>query len=130
MSGLFAAGLILLAVAAAADLLGVPRAGRGPVSGLPYLLGAVAAGCLAVAGGTALAGTTVTLGTGHLLGQVLPGQDALGLSADQLSGMFLVMALGAAYPSRSRSPAGRRGPVRPAGGAWVPATRSPSARWR
>ncbi len=98
MSGLFAAGLILLAVAAAADLLGVPRAGRGPVSGLPYLLGAVAAGCLAVAGGTALAGTTVTLGTGHLLGQVLPGQDALGLSADQLSGMFLVMALGAAVP--------------------------------
>ena len=98
MSGLFAAGLILLAVAAAADLLGLPRPGRGRVSGLPYLLGAVAAGCLAAAGGTALAGTTVTLGTGHLLGQVLPGQEALGLSADRLSGMFLVMALGAAVP--------------------------------
>jgi len=98
MSGLFAAGLILLAVAAAADLLGVPRPGRGRISGLPYLLGAVAAGCLAVAGGTALAGTTVTLGTGHLLGQVLPGQQALGLSADRLSGLFLVIALGAAVP--------------------------------
>ena len=98
MSGLLAAGLILLAVAAAADLLGVPRPGRGRISGLPYLLGAVAAGCLAVAGGTALAGTTVTLGTGHLLGQVLPGQDALGLSADRLSGLFLVIALGAAVP--------------------------------
>ena len=98
MSGLLAAGLILLAGAAAADLLGVPRPGRGRISGLPYLLGAVAAGCLSVAGGTALAGTTVTLGTGHLLGPVLPGQQALGLSADRLSGLFLVIALGAAVP--------------------------------
>ena len=98
MSWLFGAGLILLAVAAAADLLGVPRPGRGRVSGLPYLLGAVGCGCLAAAGGAALAGNTVRLGTGRLLGQVLPGQQALGLSADRLSGIFLVMALGAAVP--------------------------------
>ncbi len=98
MSWLFGAGLILLAVAAAADLLGVPRPGRGRVSGLPYLLGAVGCGCLAAAGGAALAGNTVRPATGRLLGQVLPGQQALGLSADRLSGIFLVVALGAAVP--------------------------------
>ena len=35
MSGLFAAGLILLAVAAAADLLGVPRADAARSAGCP-----------------------------------------------------------------------------------------------
>jgi formate hydrogenlyase subunit 3/multisubunit Na+/H+ antiporter MnhD subunit len=98
VSWLFAAGLVLLAVAAAGDLLGVPRPGRGRVSGLPYVLGAAASGCLATAGGAALAGPPVRLGTGGLFGQVLPGQQALGLSADRLSGLFLVMALGAAVP--------------------------------
>ena len=98
MSWLFAAGLVLLAVAAAGDLLGVPRPGRGRVSGLPYVLGAAASGCLATAGGAALAGPPVRLGTGGLFGQVLPGQQAPGLSADRLSGLFLLMALGAAVP--------------------------------
>ena len=98
MSWLLAAGLLLLATAAATDLLGFPRPGRGRVSGAPYLLGAVGCACLAAAGGIALAGTAVRLGTGRLLGQVLPGQQALGLAADRLSGMFLVMALGAAVP--------------------------------
>ena len=98
MSWLFAAGLVLLAVAAAGDLLGVPRPGRGRVSGLPYVLGAAASGCLATAGGAALAGPPVRLGTGGLFGQVLPGQEAPGLSADRLSGLFLLMALGAAVP--------------------------------
>jgi hydrogenase-4 component B len=98
MSWLFAAGLVLLAAAAAGDLLGVPRPGRGGVSGLPYVLGAGASGCLAAVGGAALAGSPVRLGTGGLLGQVLPRQQALGLSADRLSGLFLVMALGAAVP--------------------------------
>ena len=98
MSWVYAAGLILLAVAAAADLAGSPKPGRGPVSGLPYLLGAAGSGCLAAAGGAALAGTTIRLGAGRLLGQVLPGQQALGLAADRLSGLFLVMAFGAAVP--------------------------------
>jgi formate hydrogenlyase subunit 3/multisubunit Na+/H+ antiporter MnhD subunit len=98
MSWVFAAGLILLAVAAAADLLGLPRAGRGWPSGLPYLLGATGCGCLAAVGGAALAGNTVRLDVAGLLGQAVPGQQALGLSADRLSGLFLAMALGAAVP--------------------------------
>jgi formate hydrogenlyase subunit 3/multisubunit Na+/H+ antiporter MnhD subunit len=98
MSGVFAAGLILLAVAAASDLLGRPRPGRGWQSGLPYLLGAVSCGCLAAVGGAALAGTTVRLNVAGLLGQAVPGQRTLGLSADRLSGLFLAMALGVAVP--------------------------------
>jgi formate hydrogenlyase subunit 3/multisubunit Na+/H+ antiporter MnhD subunit len=62
------------------------------------VLGAAASGCLATAGGAALAGPPVRLGTGGLFGQVLPGQQAPGLSADRLSGLFLLMALGAAVP--------------------------------
>src|SRR5450631_340161 len=98
MSGVFAAGLILLAAAAAGDLLGLPHPGRGWASGLPYLLGAAGCGCLAAVGGAALAGGTVRLGVGGLLGQAIPGQQTLGLAADRLSGLFLVMALGAAVP--------------------------------
>ena len=98
MSWVFAAGLILLAAAAAADLLGLPHAGRGWPSGLPYLLGATGCGCLAAVGGAALAGTTIRLDVAGLLGQAVPGQQTLGLSADRLSGLFLAMALGAAVP--------------------------------
>ena len=98
MSWVFAAGLILLAAAAAADLLGLPRAGRGWPSGLPYLLGATGCGCLAAVGGAALAGNTIRLDVAGLLGQAVPGQQTLGLSADRLSGLFLAMALGAAVP--------------------------------
>ncbi len=98
MSGVFAAGLILLAAAAAGDLLGLPQPGRGWASGLPYLLGAAGCGCLAAVGGSALAGGTVRLGVGGLLGQPIPGQQTLGLAADRLPGLFLVMALGAAVP--------------------------------
>ena len=91
MSGLFAAGLILLAAAALADLAGW-RAGP------PYALGAAGSACLAALGGFALAGRTVRLGTGAWLGQPVPGQPAVGLAADQLSGLFLVIAFGAAVP--------------------------------
>jgi hydrogenase-4 component B len=98
MSGVFAAGLILLAVAAASDLLGLPRPGRGWISGLPYLLGAIACGCLAAVGGAALAGPSVRLDVAGWLGQAVPGQRTLGLSADRLSGLFLAVALGAAVP--------------------------------
>jgi hydrogenase-4 component B len=89
VSGLFGAGLILLAVAAVADLAGWRK---GP----PYLLGAVGSACLAVTGGFALAGRTVQLPVAGWLGQPVPGQSSADLSADRLSGLFLVMAFGAA----------------------------------
>jgi hydrogenase-4 component B len=89
VSGLFAAGLILLAAAAAADLAGWR-------SGPPYVLGAAGSACMAVAGGFALAGRTVRLPVAGWLGQPVPGQPSAALSADRLSGLFLVMAFGAA----------------------------------
>ena len=92
MSGLFAAGLILLALAAAADLAGRRFLPAWPV----YLLGAAGSACLAVLGGFALAGRSVQLGVGGWLGQPVAGQQTAGLAADRLSGMFLALAFGAA----------------------------------
>jgi hydrogenase-4 component B len=89
VSGLFAAALILLAVAAAADLAGWQ-------GGPPYVFGAAGSACLAVTGGFALAGRTVRLPVAGWLGQPVPGQPSAALSADRLSGLFLVMAFGAA----------------------------------
>jgi len=57
VSSLFAAGLILLGLAAAADFLGGRTMRTGPL----YLLGAAGAACLAVLGGFALAGRPVQL---------------------------------------------------------------------
>jgi len=98
--GVLAAGLILLAVAAAVDLLLGVRWSR-PV---PYLIGAAGSACLLAAGAAALAGRSVVLGSGGVLGQVAvggPGRGAvfasvLGLAADKLSGLFLVIAFAAA----------------------------------
>jgi hydrogenase-4 component B len=95
VSALFATGLIMLAVAAAAGLI-LTRPGWAP--GLPYAVGAAGAAFLAAAGGFALAGRAVRLNVAGWLGDPVPGQQALGLAADQLSGMFLLMALGAAVP--------------------------------
>jgi hydrogenase-4 component B len=95
VSALFAAGLILLAAAAAAGLV-ITAPGRA--RSVPYALGAAGSACLAAAGGFALAGSTVALNVAGWLGDPLPGQRALGLSADRMSGLFLVMALGAAVP--------------------------------
>jgi hydrogenase-4 component B len=92
---MLAAGLILLLLAALAGLV-ITAPGR--MRGLPYALGAAGAAVLAVAGGLALAGRAVTLNTAGWLGDPLPGQQALGLAADHLSGLFLLMALGAAIP--------------------------------
>ncbi len=97
MSGLFAAGLILLAVAAAADLVG-GRIARFMGSGPLYLLGAAGSACLAVLGGFALTGRSVQLAVGGWLGQAVPGQQTEGLAADRLSGLFLALAFGAAVP--------------------------------
>jgi hydrogenase-4 component B len=104
-----AAGLVLLALAAAADLLAGP--GRPAWRPVPYLAGAVASACLVVAGAAAIAGRTVTLRPAGLLGQVAVGGPTTaaksgqpvpvfatvpGLGADQLSGLFLLIAFAAA----------------------------------
>ena len=75
MSALFAAGLMLLALAAAADFLG-GRVMRVLRSGPLYLLGAAGSGCLAATGGYALTGRLVTLDIGGWLGDPIPGQRA------------------------------------------------------
>ena len=93
MTAVLAAAFILLAVAAVSGLVitapGWPR-------GVPYVAGAAGSACLAVAGGFALAGRAVGLNVAGWLGDPLPGQQALGLAADRLSGLFLVMTFGAA----------------------------------
>lgn len=94
MSAAFAAGLALLAAAAAAGLVAW-RPGR--LRAVPYALGALGAACVAAAGGSALAGQPARLDTGGWL--VMPGGGrGPGLAADPLSGLFLVLALGAAVP--------------------------------
>jgi hydrogenase-4 component B len=113
VTGLFAAGLILLAIAALADLAG-GRISRFMGSGPLYLLGAAGSACLAVLGGFALAGRPAQLAVGGWLGQAVPGQPTAGLAADRLSGMFLALAFGAAVPvsvafaSWARSPREKR----------------------
>ena len=90
-SAVFLAGLALLAAAAVADLpCGVRWRRLVPV---PYLAGAAGSACLAVAGAAALAGQPVTLRATGLLG---PG--TIGPAADPLSGLFLLIAFGAAVP--------------------------------
>jgi hydrogenase-4 component B len=95
VSALLAAGLVLLAAAALAGLV-IRRPGWA--RGVPYALGAVGAACLAVAGGYALAGSAVRLDVAGWLGQPVGAGQVPGLAADRLSGLFLVMALGAAVP--------------------------------
>ena len=89
MNGLFAAGLILLALAAVAGWRW---------RSWPYLLGAAGSACLAVLGGFALAGRDVRLDVAGWLGDPVPGQQAAALGADRLSGMFLALTFGAAVP--------------------------------
>jgi hydrogenase-4 component B len=95
MKALFGAGLILLAVAAVAGLI-ITKPGWA--RGAPYAIGAAASACLAIAGGFALGGRAVRLNTGGWLGHVVGPAPVPGLAADKLSGMFLVLALGAAVP--------------------------------
>ena len=94
MSGLFAAGLILLALAAVGDFLGGRFLRTWPL----YLLGAAGSACLAVLGGFALTGRTVRLDVAGWLGDPVPGQQAAALGADRLSGLFLALSFGAAVP--------------------------------
>jgi formate hydrogenlyase subunit 3/multisubunit Na+/H+ antiporter MnhD subunit len=109
--GVLAAGLILLAVAAAVDLLLGAR--PSPWRPVPYLTGAAGSACLLAAGAAALTGRSVVLRSGGVLGQVATGTGgpagvagtgraavfapALGLAADKLSGLFLVIAFASAF---------------------------------
>ena len=90
-SAVLLAGLVLLALAAAVDL--VQGARRPRLLAVPYLLGTAAAACVAAAGAAALDGQAVVLRAGGLLG---PG--TAGPAADRLSGLFLLIAFGAAIP--------------------------------
>jgi formate hydrogenlyase subunit 3/multisubunit Na+/H+ antiporter MnhD subunit len=96
-AALLAAGLLLLAAGAATDLLlGVTRPRLRPA---PYLLGTAASAALAVAGAGALAGRPVTLRLSGVLGLgPVGGLSTLNPAADRLSGLFLVIAFGAAVP--------------------------------
>ncbi len=107
---LLAAGLILLILSAAADLLVGPQ--YAAWRRVPYLAGTAASLCLLVAGAGALAGRSVAVRTGGLLGSVAIGPATVGahagaaarpafavvpgLAADHLSGLFLVIAFAAA----------------------------------
>ena len=95
MSAVFAAGLILLAMAAAVGLIAW-RPGR--LRAAPYALGTIGAGCLAATGGFALADGTVQLNVAGWLAAPAGDGPGSGLAVDRLSGLFLVMALGAAVP--------------------------------
>jgi hydrogenase-4 component B len=105
-----AAGLAALAAAGALDLGAGVRWPR--LRTVPYLAGAAGAACLAVAGAFAVAGHPARLGTDGWL-----GAGTVGLAADRLSGLFLVIAFGAAVPvslafaswAARPAPAGRRG---------------------
>ena len=122
MTDVFATGLALLL---AAVLAGLPRprsagaddsaspvsaGAAGPLGFLPYLLAAAGSACLVAAGAGALAGDRVRLSLGNLL-----GFGPTVLAADRLSGLFLVIAFGAAVPvtllAGSRTP-GPQGPRR------------------
>ena len=89
---------------------------------MPYLLGAAGSVCLLVAGAAAAAGRDVAVQSGAVLGSVAVGGHQLfsaasGLRADRLSGLFLIIAFGAAaavslaFASWAAGPAGpgRRG---------------------
>jgi hydrogenase-4 component B len=81
-----AVGLGVLAVAGVLDLVTGAR-----WRGLPYLAGAAGSACLVAAGAGALAGHPARLAVSGWL-----GAGTTGLVADRLSGLFLVIAFGAA----------------------------------
>lgn len=63
---------------------------------VPYLIGVAGSAALTVAGAFAVAGHEVAAGWTGWLGEGLPGQQTLGLAADRLSGLFLLLTFGAA----------------------------------
>ena len=91
LGAVLAAGLAGLAAAGVTDVIAGVRWAR--LRSVPYLAGTAGAACLTVAGAGAVAGHPARLGAGGWLG---PGTT--GLSADRLSGLFLLLAFGAAVP--------------------------------
>ncbi len=90
-SGLaFAVGLAAFAVAGFVDLIGGAR--RDRPRAVPYLIGAVGTGCVTAAGAACLAGHPLRLLVAGWL-----GSGTASLDADRLSGLFLVIAFGAAF---------------------------------
>ena len=85
-----AAGIAAFVVAGVVDLAAGARSDRARM--VPYLTGAAGTACVVAAGAGAMAGGTVRLASAGWLG---PG--TANLYADQLSGMFLVIAFGAAF---------------------------------
>ncbi len=100
------AGLALLALGAAADLVAGAR--RPALQPVPYLLGAAGSACLAAAGAGALAGDDVVLRVPGLL-----GPRTLGPGADPLSGLFLVLSFSAAVAVSVALASWAAGPDRP-----------------
>ena len=93
MSGLsvvFAAGLSALLLAGVVDLVAGAR--RDRLRSVPYLIGAAGTACLTAAGAGALAGHPARLLVAGWL-----GSGTAPLAADRLSGLFLVIAFGAAF---------------------------------
>jgi formate hydrogenlyase subunit 3/multisubunit Na+/H+ antiporter MnhD subunit len=89
VGAVFAAGLGAFALAGIVDM----TAGhRDRSRGLPYLIGGAGSACLAVAGAGALSGHLARLPVAGWL-----GQGSAALIADRLSGLFLVIAFGAAF---------------------------------
>ena len=125
MSAVFAAGLILLAAAAAVDLAAGARWPR--LMSVPYLLGAAGSGCLAATGAGVLASHPARLAVGGWLGSGPLSTQTQGLVADRLSGLFLLISFVAAtgvslaFANWAASPAQRR--------SRAPASRAPVARW-
>src|SRR5450755_3555790 len=122
MSAVFAAGLILLAAAAAVDLGAGARWPR--VMSVPYLLGAAGSGCLAAAAAGVLAGQRARLAVSGWLGSGPLSTQTRGLVVDRLSGLFLLISFVAAagvslafasWAARPARPAAAS-PARPATG--------------
>jgi hydrogenase-4 component B len=114
---LLVAGLTLLALAAAVDL--IAGTGRARLRPVPYLAGAAASACLLMAGAAATAGRDVLIRSGGVLGPVAAGapgarlSEPLGLAADRLSGLFLVIVFGTAIPVSAAFASWSRGPAGP-----------------
>ncbi|HET9893887.1 MAG TPA: proton-conducting transporter membrane subunit [Streptosporangiaceae bacterium] len=118
---IFAAGLAALVLAAAADLTVSQR--RGWQRGLPYVIASAGAACLGGAGGAVLAGHAVRLPVAGWL-----GQGTAPIAADHLSGLFLLIAFGAAFGVLLAFAAWAAASPRPVTSARLAASAQPAAR--
>ncbi len=83
-------------------------ASRSRLLPVPYLLGTAGSACLAAAGAAAVRGQAVRLPVTGLL-----GAGTTGPAADRLSGLFLLIAFGAAIPISLTLASWAAGPARP-----------------